>query len=108
MHMRPRTLIALALVLPSALAAQAPATAAPRDPVMFAFENFADIFGSRLKTAFDSIPESRYDYRPTPVQQSSACRSESENALSPRSFLSEMLAGFSTSAVRRASTSGVK
>jgi hypothetical protein len=65
-----RALIALALVLPSALAAQSPAAPAPRDPVMFAFENFADIFGSRLKTAFDSIPASRYDYRPMPVQQS--------------------------------------
>ena len=30
----------------------------------------ADIFGGRLVAAFDSIPASRYDYRPTPPQQS--------------------------------------
>ena len=37
---------------------------------MLSFQRFADIFGSRLVAAFDSIPESRYGYRPTPVQQS--------------------------------------
>jgi uncharacterized protein DUF3471 len=37
---------------------------------MLQFQRFADIFGSRLVAAFDSIPASRYDYRPTPVQQS--------------------------------------
>lgn len=37
--------------------------------VMIQFERFADIFGSRLVTAFDSIPAARYDYRPTPAQQ---------------------------------------
>jgi hypothetical protein len=63
-------LIVLALAFPSALAAQVPAAAEPRDGVMQAFELFADIFGSRLKTAFDSIPGGRYDYRPTPPQQS--------------------------------------
>ena len=36
---------------------------------MLAFENFALIFGSRLVAAFDSIPAARYDYRPTPPQQ---------------------------------------
>jgi hypothetical protein len=36
---------------------------------MAAFENFALIFGSRLTAAFDSIPAARYDYRPTPSQQ---------------------------------------
>ena len=36
---------------------------------MLAFERFADIFGSRLVAAFDSIPASRYNYRPTPPQQ---------------------------------------
>ena len=33
------------------------------------FVRFADIFGSRLVTAFDSIPAARYDYRPTAAQQ---------------------------------------
>jgi hypothetical protein len=56
-------------MLPTALLAQTAASREPRDGVMLAFENFADIFGSRLKTAFDSIPAGRYDYRPTPAQQ---------------------------------------
>jgi hypothetical protein len=67
MHRLP--LIALALTLPTAVPAQSSATHEPRNGVMLAFENFADIFGSRLKAAFDSIPAGRYDYRPTPPQQ---------------------------------------
>jgi len=68
-----RALLVVALALPAALAGQSPATAtsthAPPDGVMLAFERFADIFGSRLVAAFDSIPAAKYDYRPTPVQQ---------------------------------------
>ncbi|HET9011975.1 MAG TPA: DinB family protein, partial [Gemmatimonadaceae bacterium] len=67
--MRRHALILIALALPSLLAAQAPAVDAPRDGVMSAFESFSAIFGSRLRTAFDSIPANRYDYRPTPPQQ---------------------------------------
>ena len=55
------------------LGAQAPGTTAvPAAPngVMLSFQRFADIFGSRLVAAFDSIPGSRYDYRPMPTQQS--------------------------------------
>jgi hypothetical protein len=51
------------------MAAQTPATRVPPDGVMLTFVRFADIFGSRLVDAFDSIPAARYDYRPTPVQQ---------------------------------------
>jgi hypothetical protein len=64
-----RALIVIALALPAMLAAQSPATSESRGRVMLAFENFADIFGSRLTAAFDSIPAARYDYRPTPAQQ---------------------------------------
>jgi hypothetical protein len=39
------------------------------DAVMLTFSRFADIFGGRLVAAFDSIPEAKYDYRPTPPQQ---------------------------------------
>jgi hypothetical protein len=67
--MQLRALILLALALPSSLAAQTPASSEPRDGVMTAFETFAAIFGTRLKAAFDSIPASRYDYKPTPPQQ---------------------------------------
>ena len=69
--MRCRVLIVAALLLPSALAAQSPAARDSSDGVMLAFERFADIFGSRLVAAFDSIPAARYDYRPTPSQPGS-------------------------------------
>lgn len=36
---------------------------------MIQFVRFADLFGSRLVAAFDSIPATRYEYRPTPSQQ---------------------------------------
>jgi uncharacterized damage-inducible protein DinB len=69
--MRRRCLIVVtALTLPAALAAQSPGVREAPDGVMLAFARFADIFGSRLVAAFDSIPAARYDYRPTPVQQS--------------------------------------
>jgi hypothetical protein len=59
---------ALPLILSTAAAAQS--TRAPDSTgVMPQFVRFADIFGSRLVDAFDSIPASRYGYRPTPVQQ---------------------------------------
>ena len=64
-----RLLIIIALALPASLAAQSQATSGTRNDVMLAFENFADIFGSRLVAAFDSIPAGRYVYRPTPPQQ---------------------------------------
>src|SRR2546427_230 len=53
--------------------AQSPASLAPAagpDGVMLVFARFADVDGGRLVAAFDSIPAGRYDYRPTPAQQS--------------------------------------
>jgi hypothetical protein len=64
-----RVLIGTAIVLPAVLPAQSQSPSAPREDVMIAYENFAIIFGSRLVAAFDSIPAARYDYRPTPKQQ---------------------------------------
>jgi hypothetical protein len=63
-----RALLA-AILLPATLAGQSSATRATPDGVMLSFVRFADIFGSRLVDAFDSIPAAKYDYRPTPVQQ---------------------------------------
>lgn len=60
--------MAIALVLPAAMTAQSSATPEPPDRTMFAYERFADVFGGRLVAAFDSIPEARYDYRPTPAE----------------------------------------
>jgi Domain of unknown function (DUF3471) len=67
--MRSSVLIVFTFLLPSAMAGQS--RPAPEDPnaVMLQFVRFADIFGSRLVAAFDSIPAARYDYRPTPPQQ---------------------------------------
>jgi len=67
--MRLRTVLVVTLLLPTTLAGQSPATRESPDPVMFEFVRYADIFGSRLVAAFDSIPATRYDYRPTPSQQ---------------------------------------
>ncbi len=62
-------LIVMTLAIPSALAGQSPARPQSPDGVILEFVRFADIYGSRLVAAFDSIPASRYDYRPTPAQQ---------------------------------------
>src|SRR5436189_6314589 len=67
--MHRRALIVLTLVLPSVLAGQSPPTPELPNAVMLQFIRFAVIFGSRLVAAFDSIPTARYDYRPTPSQQ---------------------------------------
>ena len=72
--MRRLVLIVVTLILSSALPGQSPAgqssaTREPPDGVILEFVRFADIFGSRLVAAFDSIPASRYDYRPMPAQQ---------------------------------------
>src|SRR5665213_3054628 len=67
--MRLARALALLLTIPSLLASQAPKSGATRDGVMTEFERFADLFGSRLTAAFDSIPSSRYGYSPTPSQQ---------------------------------------
>ena len=67
---RPAFVVALAaLLVPAVLASQTSATPPPLDGVMITFARFADIFGGRLVLAFDSIPASKYDYRPTPAQQ---------------------------------------
>jgi hypothetical protein len=67
--MRRRTLLAIAVVIPALLASQSPAAHAPSDGIMLSFERFGDLFGGRLVAALDSIPAARYDYRPTPEQQ---------------------------------------
>ena len=63
MPLRAIVAVAFMLPLPMALSAQSAASSAPHDPAIFAFENFAAIFGSRLAAALDSIPAARYDYR---------------------------------------------
>jgi hypothetical protein len=67
--MRRRHLLFVTLLLPTTLAAQTSAAPASSNAVVTQFVRFADIFGSRLVAAFDSIPATRYEYRPTPSQQ---------------------------------------
>jgi hypothetical protein len=68
--MRRHALIIPLLLVPAALAGQSStANYQPVDGVMITFARFADIFGGRLVTAFEAIPAAKYDYRPTPVQQ---------------------------------------
>jgi uncharacterized damage-inducible protein DinB len=57
----------LALVLPLGLAAQPPA-APPANPITAAFRGRTMALQRNLAQAFDSIPESKFGYRPTAAQ----------------------------------------
>jgi uncharacterized protein DUF3471 len=67
--MRRPAFAVLQLTLTSSLAAQSPVNRESPKAVTEQFVRIADLFGSRLVSAFDSIPETRYDYRPTVKQQ---------------------------------------
>ena len=67
--MRRLPLLFAVLTVASAVGAQTPPARSVPDGVMLTFVRFADIFGSRLVAAFDSIPAARYGYRPMPTQQ---------------------------------------
>ena len=58
----------LALGLPVALAAQQPSSAPATDPITTAFRNRALAMHRNLAQAFDSIPEAKFSYKPTPAQ----------------------------------------
>jgi hypothetical protein len=68
--MRTHVLAVAALVLPMALAAQQPAAAPSANPITQAFKASGTRYAGWLTAAFDSIPASKYGYKPTPVQQS--------------------------------------
>src|SRR5687768_18474548 len=62
----------LALLAPVAVGAQPPTVgrpSAPARPIVETFTGFG-YYGGWLLAAFDSIPASRYSYRPTAPQQS--------------------------------------
>src|ERR1051326_5838016 len=67
-----KTLIrsALALTLPAVLAAQQPAAAPPANPITGAFKARIGGLSRNIAQAFDSIPESKLGYTPTPAQLS--------------------------------------
>jgi hypothetical protein len=70
---RIRVLAVATLVLPLGLAAQQPAGAPqqpPANPITLSFKTSGTRYAGWLTSAFDSIPASKYGYKPTPVQQS--------------------------------------
>ncbi|HUE85867.1 MAG TPA: DinB family protein [Vicinamibacterales bacterium] len=61
--------LALALVVPAALAAQQPA-APSANPITDVFRGRTMTLHRNLAQAFDSIPADKFGYKPTPAQQS--------------------------------------
>lgn len=59
-----------AIADPVVLPAQSSTMHEASDSVVAVFERWADAYGGWLVQAFDSIPATRYGYRPTPRQQS--------------------------------------
>jgi hypothetical protein len=62
----------LALAAPIALAAQQPPAAPPANPITSAFRARFSMLDRNIVQAFDSIPESKFPYKPTPAQLSVA------------------------------------
>ena len=69
--MRVSRFIVAAIVAPIGLAAQQPsATTLPANPVTAAFKARIAAMHRNIAQAFDSIPESKFSYKPTPAQLS--------------------------------------
>jgi uncharacterized damage-inducible protein DinB len=62
--------LVVALVLPIGLAAQQAPAASAANPITTVFKGQTLRFQRNLAQAFDSIPESKYGYKPTPAQLS--------------------------------------
>jgi uncharacterized damage-inducible protein DinB len=60
----------LALALPIGLAAQQPPAPLPANPLTASFRNRLSALHRNIAQAFDSIPESKFSYKPTPAQLS--------------------------------------
>ena len=59
----------VALAVPISLAAQQPPAALPANPITTAFKTRIAAQNRNILQAFDSIPESKFSYKPTPAQQ---------------------------------------
>ena len=59
----------LLLALPASLAAQQPPAGPPTNPITTVFRGRTMNFQRNLAEAFDSIPEAKFSYKPTPAQQ---------------------------------------
>ena len=66
--MKPSLVAVLALALPLGLGAQQPQPTPPANPITAAFRGRTMSLQSNLAQAFDSIPESKFGYKPTPAQ----------------------------------------
>jgi len=67
--MKPSYAALLVLALPLALGAQQPATGQPgSNPITAAFRTRTLLLQNNILQAFDSIPASKFDYKPTPAQ----------------------------------------
>jgi uncharacterized damage-inducible protein DinB len=62
--------VVLALVAPIGLVAQQPAAAPPANPITASFKARINNLHRNVGQALDSIPESKFSYRPTPAQMS--------------------------------------
>jgi hypothetical protein len=60
----------LAFAAPIGLTAQQPPATLPANPVTAAFRNRISALHRNIGQAFDSIPESKFSYKPTPAQLS--------------------------------------
>src|SRR5438477_6801686 len=60
----------LALALPMSLLAQQPSAGPPANPITTAFRGRTLGLQRSLAQAFDSIPEAKFSYKPTPAQLS--------------------------------------
>ena len=68
--MKRLTSLTIALVLPAVLAAQTPAPAPVANPIAAAFKARITGMHRNIAQAFDSIPEAKFTYKPTPAQLS--------------------------------------
>ena len=66
--MRSSFVAMLTLALPAYVAAQQPSPTPPVNPVTTVFRNRTMALQRNLAQAFDSIPESKFGYKPTPAQ----------------------------------------
>ena len=60
----------LALALPVSLVAQQPSATPPANPITTVFRNQTLRIQRNIAQAFDSIPEAKFSYKPTPAQLS--------------------------------------
>jgi uncharacterized damage-inducible protein DinB len=68
--MRLSSFAIVALAAPIALAAQQPPATPPANPITAAFRTRIGAMHRNITQAFDSIPESKFAYKPTPAQLS--------------------------------------